>query len=60
MLRLVEAQEDLFQRRLVCRNIRRVVLARDVNDLRQVTLDDRVARCAHPRPEPRWLRPRRS
>ena len=39
MLRLVEAQEDFFQRRLVCRNIRRVVLAGDVNDLPQVTLD---------------------
>ena len=39
LLRLVEAQEDFFQRRLMCRNIRRVVLAGDVNDLRQVTLD---------------------
>src|SRR5579884_457797 len=42
LLRLVEAQEDFFQRRLVCRNICRVMLAGDVNDLRQVTLDAQV------------------
>src|SRR5260370_8017678 len=42
LLRLVEAQEDFFQRRLVCRHIRRVVLAGDVNDLHQVTLDTQM------------------
>src|SRR5260370_28555984 len=42
LLRLVKAQEDFFQRRLMGRNVGCAVLARDVNDLHQVTLDTQL------------------
>src|SRR5579864_6169848 len=50
LLRLIEAQEDFFQRWLVCRNIGRVMFACNFYDLSQCSLDMQLQdTCVGPR-----------